>query len=145
MAKPKVLFLCTHNSARSQMAEAYLRRMAGDRLEVTSAGFKPAPLNPLAVEVMAEEGLDISGNRPQSVFDLYRDGRLFDYVITVCQDAREKQCPVFPGITKRLHWPFPDPSALTGSHQEKLAAAREIRDRIKTMVRQWVEDIPAGS
>lgn len=145
MAKPRVLFVCTHNSARSQMAEAYLRQMTGDRMEVTSAGFKPAPLNPLAVEVMAEEGLDISGNRPQSVFDLYRDGRLFDYVITVCRDAEEKECPVFPGLTRRLHWPFPDPSALTGSQEQRVAAAREIRDRIKIMVRQWVDDIPDGS
>jgi arsenate reductase len=141
MSKPRILFICTHNSARSQIAEAYLDHLAGDRYEVSSAGFDPGPLNPLAVRVMAEEGLDISGNQAQSVFDLYRDGRLFDFVITVCRDAHERDCPVFPGITRRLHWPFPDLDALSGGQEEKLAAAREIRDRIKQMVREWLEEI----
>ncbi len=148
MAKPKVLFVCVHNSARSQMAEAYLRQMAGDRLEVASAGLEPAPLNPLVVEIMMEEGLDLSRKQPQGVFALYREGQLFDYVVTVCETARESQCPVFPGITKRLHLPFPDPALLEGSHEERLAGARAIRDQIKAAVRELAgrlaQDAEAG-
>jgi arsenate reductase (thioredoxin) len=141
MTKPRILFICTHNSARSQMAEAYLRQMAGDSVEVYSAGFDPGPIQPLAVEVMAEDGLDISGARARSVFDLYRQGRLFDYVITVCQNARETECPVFPGVTQRLHWPFPNPADAQGAHQEKLAAVRDIRDSIKSRVRRWWDEV----
>jgi len=141
MDKPKVLFVCTHNSARSQMAEAYLKQLAGDRMEVSSAGFQPAPLNPLAVEVMAEEGLDISGNTAQSVFRLFQEGRLFDYVITVCEDSREASCPIFPGVTRRLHWGFPDPAQATGDHQTRLEQVRRIRDQIKHKVRTWGEEI----
>ncbi|MFH1059518.1 MAG: arsenate reductase ArsC [Pseudomonadota bacterium] len=136
MSKEKVLFVCVHNSARSQMAQAYLRKLAGDDLEVDSAGFKPGPLNPLAVQVMAEDGIDISGQLPQSVFDLYRQGRLYDYVITVC-DESENQCPLFPGITHRLHWPFPDPAAVAGDAGQRLAKVRAIRDQIKQRVMEW--------
>ena len=132
--KTKVLFVCNHNSARSQMAEAYLKKHGGERFEVESAGLEPAEINPLVVEVMKEEGIDLSGHGTQSVFDLYKAGRLFDYVITVCDQASESQCPVFPGITKRWHWPFPDPSRVEGSHEEKLAAIREIRDSIKEAI-----------
>lgn len=140
MDKPKVLFVCTHNSARSQMAEAYLKQLAGERMEVSSAGFQPAPLNPLAVEVMAEEGLDISQNAAQSVFQLFREGRLFDYVITVCEDSREASCPIFPGVTRRLHWGFPDPAEATGDQQAQLEQVRQIRDQIKQKVRTWGEE-----
>jgi arsenate reductase len=143
MNRKKVLFVCTHNSARSQMAEAYLRKFAGRSLEAHSAGFQPRPLNPLAVEVMAEEGLDISGQEARGVFDLYQQGRLFDYVITVCGDS-EDRCPLFPGITQRLHWPFPDPAALAGSHEERLAGARRIRDQIKDQVLGWVRELGAA-
>lgn len=139
MDKDKVLFVCVHNNARSQMAEAFLKDMAGKRFEVQSAGFEPAPLNPLAVAAMAEEGLDISKNQAQSVLKLYQGGRLFAYVITVCSEA-EDRCPVFPGITKRLHWPFPDPSALEGSWEEKMAATRRIRDQIKQKVQRFVAE-----
>ena len=145
MSKPKVLFVCTHNSARSQMAEAYLKQLAGDRMEVQSAGFQPAPLNPLAVEVMAEDGLDISGQTAQSVFRLFQEGRLFDYVITVCEDSREASCPIFPGLTRRLHWGFPDPAAVSGDHQAKLEKTREIRDQIKSRVRRWGEEVLSAS
>ncbi|ADK85999.1 Protein-tyrosine phosphatase, low molecular weight [Desulfarculus baarsii DSM 2075] len=138
---PRVLFVCTHNSARSQMAQAYLRQMAGQRFQVDSAGLEPTQLNPLAVEVMAEEGLDISEQRPQSVFELYRQGNLYDYVITVCESERESLCPVFPGITKRLHLPFDDPAQLTGGHDERLAGARRIRDQIKQAVGRLAEEL----
>ncbi len=137
MDQKRVLFVCTHNSARSQMAEAFLKDTAGDRFEVHSAGLEPEPLNPLAVAVTAELGLDISGQKPQSVFALYTGGRLFDYVITVCQEAEER-CPLFPGITKRLYWPFPDPAAVEGDQVQRLAAVRDIRDQVKARVREWV-------
>lgn len=136
MEKPRVLFVCTHNSARSQMAEAYLRQLAGERLEVESAGLEPAPINPLVVEVMREEGLDLSQKLPQSVFDLFRQGRLYKYVVTVCEASREEQCPVFPGVTNRLHLPFDDPSQLQGTLAEKLEATRAIRDQIKQAVQE---------
>ena len=132
--KTKVLFVCNHNSARSQMAEAFLKKHGGDRFLVESAGLQPTRINPLVVEVMKEEGIDLSGHGTQSVFELYKEGRLFDYVITVCDQETEKLCPVFPGITRRLHWPFPDPSRLEGSREEKLAALRKIRDLIKKAV-----------
>ncbi len=139
MPKTKVLFVCVHNSARSQMAQAYLQDMAGERFTVQSAGFEPQSLNPLAIEVMSEDGLDISGQKTQSVFDLYKEGQLFDYVITVCADSEDK-CPLFPGITHRLHWPFEDPAALGGSQEEKLAGARLIRDQIKQTVRGFAAE-----
>ncbi len=128
---PKVLFICRHNSGRSQIAAAYLQQMAGDRLQVESAGLEPAEgVNPLVVEVMQEEGLDLSGKKPQSVFELFKAGKIFDHVITVCYDT-EAECPVFPGITKRWSFPFPDPAQVEGEEGEKLAKVREIRDTIK--------------
>ena len=134
MAKSKVLFVCVHNSARSQMAEAYLRQLAGERLEVESAGLEPGPLNPLVVEVMKEDGLDLSDKQARSVFELFRQGRIFKYVITVCESSREEHCPIFPGVTNRLHLPFPDPSELGGTNQERLAGTRKIRDQIRRAV-----------
>ncbi|MCU0592921.1 MAG: arsenate reductase ArsC [Desulfobacterales bacterium] len=127
----KVLIICRHNSGRSQIAEAYLKRYAGDRVDAASAGLEPAAaVNPLVVEAMQEEGFDLSRKKPQSVFELFKQGRLFDHVITVCSDT-EQQCPVFPGITRRWHMPFPDPSRATGTREEKLAQVRTIRDMIK--------------
>jgi arsenate reductase len=144
MNAKKVLFICTHNSARSQMAEAFLKHLGGDRYEAASGGFEPRPLNPLVIEAMAEVGLDISKNQSKSVFELFKAGRIFNYVVTVCEDAREGQCPVFPGVTSRLHIPFVDPAALTGSHEEKMAEVREIREAIKAKVlelmSQWDSD-----
>ena len=139
-AKIKVLFVCVHNSARSQMAEAFLKNMAGDRFEVESAGLEPTRINPLVVEAMKEEGFDLSANTTQSVFDLYKDGRLFDYVITVCDESNEAKCPVFPGISHRLHLAFEDPAALNGSEGERLAGIRRIRDEIKISLEQWLAD-----
>ncbi|MFZ5586841.1 MAG: arsenate reductase ArsC [Thermodesulfobacteriota bacterium] len=137
--KTKVLFVCVHNSGRSQMAQAFLEQMAGDRFEVASAGFEPMPINPLVVEVMAEVGIDLSQRGSQGVFDLYKRGQLYDYVITVCDDSRESQCPIFPGVTHRLHWPFPDPAAVQGDQAEKLAAVRAIRDQVRARIAAWLE------
>ncbi|EKO37765.1 MAG: protein-tyrosine-phosphatase [Solidesulfovibrio magneticus str. Maddingley MBC34] len=127
----RVLFICVHNSARSQMAEAFLRQMAGDGVTVESAGLDPTVINPLVVAVMAEEGLDLSDKKTRKVFDLFRDGQLYDAVITVCEESLEGQCPVFPGVTRRLHLPFPDPATVTGTEEERLEAVRGIRDAIK--------------
>jgi arsenate reductase len=133
MSEPlKVLVICRHNSGRSQIAEAYLKKLAGGRAEVESAGLEPAAsVNPLVVEVMKEEGFDLSHKKPQSVFELFKQGRLFEHVITVCSDT-ELQCPIYPGITQRWHMPFPDPSKATGTREEQLAQVRTIRDMIKT-------------
>lgn len=134
MSPIRVLFICQHNSARSQMAEAYLNHLGEDRFEVASAGLEPAEINPLVIEVMKEEGFDLSTRQTTDVFQLFREGRLFEYVITVCSPDVEKKCPLFPGVTDRLNWPFPDPALVTGSHEQKLAAARSIRDDIKTRI-----------
>jgi arsenate reductase len=141
--KIKVLFVCVHNSARSQMAEAFLTQLAGDRFEAHSAGLEPGTLNPLAVEVMAETGIDISANRTKGVFDMYKSGAIFNYVITVCDGASAERCPIFPGVTSRVHWSFDDPAALTGSHAEKLVATRWIRDEIRAAVAAFIEANPA--
>lgn len=136
--KIRVLFVCVHNSARSQMAEALLRELGGERFEVFSAGLEPGELNPLAVQVMEELGIDISGHKVKSVFDHFRQGVLFDYVITVCDAARAEKCPVFPGVTKRLEWSFEDPASLAGDWESRLAATRRIRDGIREAVRTFV-------
>ena len=133
------LFICVHNSARSQMAEEYLKLFGGQEWHVESAGFEPGPINPLAVEVLKEEGIDISGKQTQDVFELFRRGRTFQYVVTVCEESEEHRCPVFPGVTHRLHMPFPDPAGLTGTHEEKLKRVREIRESIKKMVKDFLE------
>lgn len=129
--KARVLFLCTGNSARSQMAEGLLRSLAGDRYEVFSAGTKPVGLNPLAVEAMRELGIDISRHQSKHVSECF--GKLMDTVITVCDHAKEV-CPIFPGAPHQLHWSFEDPAAAQGSDEEKLDAFRRIRDEIKTRI-----------
>lgn len=133
----KVLFLCVHNSARSQIAEAYLRQFGGDGFQVESAGLEPGKLNPFVVRALAEEGIDISEKKTQSVFELYKAGRRYDYVITVCSREAADRCPIFPGITQRLHWPFPDPSTFTGTEAEVLGQVREVRDAIREKVRDF--------
>jgi arsenate reductase len=137
--KKRVLFICVHNSARSQMAEALLQDLAGDRFEVMSAGLEPGSLNPLAVAALAELGIDISGNQTKSAFDLSGAGEPFDYVITVCDESQAEQCPFFPGPAKRFHWSLPDPSALTGTEAEKLQATIAIRDQIKARVEELIQ------
>ena len=133
MLKPKVLFLCTGNSARSQMAEGYLRHQAADRYQALSAGIEPKSLNPLAVEAMREVGIDISGQRPKDVRDLL--GEAIQYVVTVCDHARE-HCPIFPGTYKFLHWSLDDPAAMVGSHEEKLAVFRLVRDKLMRRIEE---------
>ncbi|MBF0559244.1 MAG: arsenate reductase ArsC [Nitrospirae bacterium] len=140
MQKNKVLFLCVHNTARSQMAEAFLNSMAGDRFIAESAGLTPGTLNPLIVEVMNELGYDIADNKVKSAFDFYKAGKLYNYVISVCDDANAEQCPIFPGVIKRLYWPFEDPSELTGTYEERLEGARRIRDRIRARIEHWLKE-----
>jgi arsenate reductase len=141
--KKKILFICVHNSARSQMAEAFLNLICSDHFEAQSAGLEPGKLNPLAVEVMREVGIDISKNKTQSVFDVFKSGQFFPYVITVCDETSSEKCPIFPGVTKRLHWSFPDPAALTGSHQERLNGTRAIRDEIRARIQAWCDEMCA--
>jgi arsenate reductase (thioredoxin) len=128
MTKTRVLFLCTHNSARSQMAEGLLRDLAGDRFEVMSAGTEATRVRPLAIRAMEEVGIDISGQESKTL-DRYLE-EPFDRVITVCDDANES-CPFFPGAKARLHWSFEDPSKAKGSEEERLSVFRSVRDRIK--------------
>jgi arsenate reductase (thioredoxin) len=143
--KKKVLFVCIHNSARSQMAEAFLNQTCGEFFEAHSAGLEPGKLNPIVVEAMQEIGIDISGNQTKAVFDYIKSGLLFSHVITVCDDASAERCPIFAGITQRLHWSFPDPSAFQGTSEEKLAKTREVRDIIKEKIEQWCAEtcVPA--
>lgn len=136
-----MLCLCVHNSARSQMAEAYVRRFGGDFIEVESAGLEPGTLNPLVVRALAEDGIDISGKKTRDIFRLYKAGRTYRYVVTVCSREAAERCPIFPGRSERLHWPFPDPSAFTGSDEEKMARVREVRDAIREKVREFVADL----
>ena len=141
--KQKVLFICVHNSARSQMAAAFLNQTWGDHFESHSAGLEPGKLNPLAVEAMRESGIDISQKQTQSVSDVLKSGERFDHVITVCDETSAERCPIFPGDAKRLHWSFPDPSTLTGSHDERLAGTRKIRDQIRARIEMWCDGICA--
>jgi arsenate reductase len=134
-----VLVICVHNSARSQMAEAYLKKLGGDLLVVESAGLEPGRLNPHVVRALQEDGIDISGKATQSVFDLYRAGRRFQYVITVCSKEAADRCPIFPGAHERLFWPFPDPASFTGTDEQIMEKVREVRDSIREKVRGFVE------
>jgi len=140
MEKKRILFICVHNAARSQMAEAFLNDLGADFFEVYSAGFAPTSVNPLVIQVMKELDYDLSGSKTRSVFDIYKAGMLFDYVITVCRESVEEECPIFPGITKRLNWGFDDPAALRGTEDEKLQETRRIRDEIKSKIESWIED-----
>jgi arsenate reductase (thioredoxin) len=139
--KPKVLFICVHNSARSQMAEAWLNSICGEFFEAHSAGLEAGTLNPLAVEVMREAGINISKKKTQAVFDVFKSGQLFSYVITVCDESSAEKCPIFPGPTKRLHWSFVDPSQVPGTDKEKLARVREIRDEIREKIENWCAEV----
>ncbi len=136
MEKERVLFLCTGNSARSQMAEALLRKMAGDRFEVHSAGLDPSVIHPLTIQVLQEIGIDASSQYAKPL-TTYLGKVHFSFLITVCSKAEER-CPIFPGIGQRLHWPFEDPAAFEGSEQDKLEFFRQIRDQIEIKIRQWL-------
>lgn len=141
--KRKVLFICVHNSARSQMAAAWLNDICRDYFEAESAGLEPGQLNPLAVQAMDEVGIDISNNKTQAVFDCFKRGDLYAYAITVCDESEAAGCPIFAGVTKRLHWSFPDPSAIVGTQQERLQGMRKIRDDIKARIEAWCDEMCA--
>ncbi len=138
--KPRVLILCTANSARSQMAEALLRHIAGDRLDIYSAGTKPSVVNPVAIEAMGAIGIAISGQRSKHLNEFL--DMPFDYVITVCDNAAET-CPVFPGLAVRIHWSFPDPAAVEGSNADRLASFAQVRDALEKTLREWAAALPA--
>jgi arsenate reductase len=142
MKKKQVLFVCVHNIARSQMAEAFLKSLAGDRFDVKSAGLEPGDLNPLVVAAMAEVGIDIANKKSKSVFNLYKKGEQFDYVITVCDEASAERCPVFAGASNTIRWNFTDPSRLEGSPEDKMKMVRHIRDRIKSRIEEWLKTGP---
>jgi arsenate reductase (thioredoxin) len=136
VTRPRVLFLCTHNSARSQMAEGFLQALAGDRFEAGSAGTEKTSVNPLAIRVMAERGIDISGHSSKVYEDVMQAP--WDYLITVCDDANER-CPFVPGSVKRLHWSFEDPSRATGDEEQRLATFRRVREQIRDRLTVWLK------
>jgi arsenate reductase len=137
----RVLFLCTGNSCRSQMAEAFLRERAGDRFDVMSAGTDPVPVNAAAVLVMAERGIDISHQKSKGVKPFLGLG--YPFLVTVCDQANER-CPIFPGVINRLHWSFEDPARAQGTEEERLRVFRRVRDEIESAVRRFVEETDAG-
>lgn len=145
MNQTKVLFICVHNSARSQMAEAFLNKYGGDKFIAESAGLEPGKLNPIVVDAMKEIGIDISANQTKGVFDFFKQGRRYHYVVTVCDEANAERCPIFPGVKETIHWSFKDPSALTGSYEEKLKGTRTIRDEIEKSVREWIAEMSKES
>ena len=138
----KVLFLCVHNSARSQMAEAFLKKHGGGRFEVESAGLEPGKLNPYGVRAMAEVGIDIAGNPTKSVFDLFDAKKVFQVVVTVCSKEAAERCPIFPGLAERHHWPFDDPSSFKGTDEEIMARVRSVRDEIEDAVMTFIKEHP---
>ena len=135
----RVLLLCTGNSCRSQMAEAFLRAFGGGQYEVFSAGLAPGVINPYTYRVMAELGFDLAGHRSKGLEE-YQGKVEFDYVITVCDHAAEV-CPIFPGPAQRIHWSIPDPAAVEGDHQEKLATFVQVRDAIKFHFENWLVEL----
>jgi arsenate reductase len=135
--KKRVLFVCRHNSARSQMAEAFLNQLGGDRFKAESAGLNPKTILPTAATVMREIGLDISDRPTRSVNDLYLEGEVYDYVITVCDDDSAEECPVFDYPCRHLRWNFDEPSQFIGSPEEILEQTRQVRDQIRHRILQW--------
>jgi arsenate reductase len=137
--KKKVLFICVHNSFRSLMAEAWLNQLCGDAFEAHSGGLEPGTVHPLAIEAMREVGIDISHKRTRRVFDLWKEGQAFAYVIKVCSEAESnaRACPIFPGVTVKLSWPFPDPSQFIGSEAARLEQTRHVRDSIRSKIEAW--------
>lgn len=140
MSKISVLFVCVHNSARSQMAEAFVNNFAGKNFIAESAGIEPGTLNQNVVKVMKEIGIDISGNKTKDVFEFLKAGKSFNYVITVCEREAAERCPIFPGVSKRLEWSFRDPSKLQGTQEEILENTRRIRDEIKNQIQNWISE-----
>jgi arsenate reductase (thioredoxin) len=138
---PRVLFICVRNSARSQMAEAFLNSKCAGRIAAESAGLEPGEINPLAVASMREVGIDISKNATKSVFHCFKSGKLYSYVVTVCDETSAEKCPIFPGVVQRIHWSIADPAALGGTWEERLFAVRAIRDEIRRRVEAFCEDV----
>jgi len=145
MPGTRVLFVCIHNSARSQMAEAYLNLYGNGKFEAESAGLEPGDLNQFAVEVMKEDGIDMSNNKTKDVFDYFKKGKMYSYVITVCDEASAERCPIFPGVCERLHWSFADPAAIEGTYEDKLAGTRIIREQIKSKILNWIKEVENNS
>jgi arsenate reductase (thioredoxin) len=136
----QVLFICVHNSARSQMAAALLNKACGEFFEAQSAGLDPGTINPLAIEALQEVGIDISKSETQSVLDVWKSGQTFQFVITVCSEAEAEGCPIFPGPSTRLHWPFDDPSKFTGTHEQQLEKTRGVRDQISAKINSFCQE-----
>jgi arsenate reductase (thioredoxin) len=142
MNKKRVLCFCTHNSARSQIAQAWMKHIGGNAFEVESAGLEPTTVKPLVIAVMREVNIDISLNQTQSVFDLFKSGRQFHYVIALCDAFNAKRCPVFPGVSKNLNWNFPERPKQTHAEEEQMAHFRNVRDLIKDRVAAWMAENP---
>ncbi|HST31733.1 MAG TPA: arsenate reductase ArsC [Chthoniobacterales bacterium] len=140
MPKQKVLFICVHNSARSQMAAALLNRACAEFFESQSAGLEPGTINPLVIESLNELGIDISKNTTQRVFDVWKSGQMFQFAITVCSEAEAEGCPIFPSVTTRLHWPFDDPSKFIGTPEDRLEKTRRVRDQIHAKIDSFCEE-----
>ena len=138
--KMRVLFICVHNSARSQMAEALMNQICGDEFEAHSAGLEPGTLNPLVVESLNEIGIDISQSKTKRVFDVYRSGLTFKYVVSVCDQSSERG-PIFPGVATRLHWSFPDPAKFEGTREQRLARVHELRDTMTDKIQEWYGEL----
>jgi arsenate reductase len=138
--KYRVLFVCIHNSARSQLAEALLKKYGGGLFEVESAGLEPGTLNPNVVEVLQEVGIDIAGKATRSVGDLFQEGRSYDAVITVCDKEAAERCPIFPGKVRQIAWSFKDPSGFKGDREEILRHTREVRDEIEEKIKAFVRE-----
>jgi arsenate reductase len=138
-SKRRVLFLCTHNSARSQIAEGFLRSFAGDRFEVASAGTEATQVRPLAIRAMDEVGIDLRQHTSKTLDQFVNDR--WDSVITVC-DAANESCPVFPGAARRMHWSFDDPSSPSGTEEERLQTFRRVRDEIRDRILEWLDSQP---
>jgi len=136
----RVLFFCGHNSARSQMAEAWLKHLGGGSFEVESAGLEAGTVKPLVIEAMGEVGIDLSAKTTQTVFEVFKSGRHFDYVVALCDREKAERCPVFPGMVKRLHWDVPERRKGTATKEAQLAHVRTVRDLIKQRVDAWVEE-----
>lgn len=141
MEKIRVLFVCNHNVSRSAMAEAFLNSLGKGRFHAESAGLDPRETNPLVVRVMQEEGYNLEGRRGNSIFEFFRQGRRYDYVVYLCAREDASKCPLFPGVRETLHWPLPDPSKLQGTDEEKLSEIRLIRDRIRSRIEEWIRGI----
>jgi len=136
----KVLFVCVHNGARSQMAEAFLNKLGGDNFEAYSAGIEPGKLNPYVVKVLQEdEGIDISNNQTKSAIDFVKQGKLFQFIVTVCDESAAQRCPIFPGIRERIMMSFDDPNAFIGSEEEILDKVRVVKDKIKEEIKKFIE------